>query len=146
MPELPEVQTVLDGLSLALKDREILGLEGYYPGTLIVDPQLPDGGFPSKWMQAVRRGKYMILNLDSGISLIIHLRMTGKLVYEARPEDIHKHERARILLGGGDAIRFIDPPNWGRNRSQWNITRAISILPSITAPRPSRICSWIKLW
>lgn len=114
MPELPEVQTVLDGLSLALKDREIIGLEGYYPGTLIVDPHLPEGGFPAKLLQAVRRGKYMILHLDSGISLIIHLRMTGKLVYEAHPEDIHKHERARILLGGGDAIRFIDPRTFGK--------------------------------
>lgn len=114
MPELPEVQTVLDGLSEVLKDRVLTGLECYYPGTVIVDPLLPDEAFPARVCETIRRGKYMILHLDSGAGLIIHLRMTGKLVYEPDPREPHKHERARILLEGGDAVRFIDPRTFGK--------------------------------
>jgi len=114
MPELPEVQTVLDGLVSVLQGREIASVESFYPGTLIRDPELDFEPFPASMMEALRRGKYMIINLDGGASLIIHLRMTGKLVYDPNPEDIHKHERARINLQGGDAIRFIDPRTFGK--------------------------------
>lgn len=114
MPELPEVQTVLDGVAKALADKSITGLECYYSGTVIIDPELGRDPFPAKLRQAQRRGKYMILHLDSGVCMIIHLRMTGKLVYEPQPDEPHKHERARILLATGDALRFIDPRTFGK--------------------------------
>ena len=114
MPELPEVQTVLDGLVSVLVDRDISSVESFYPGTLIQDPLLEHDPFPATLIGAIRRGKYMILELSGGVSLIIHLRMTGKLVYEANPDEPHKHERARIRLSGGDAIRFIDPRTFGK--------------------------------
>jgi len=114
MPELPEVQTVLDGLVSVLQGREISIVETYYPGTLIRDPELDIDPFPARLTKALRRGKYMILHLEGGTSLIIHLRMTGKLVYDPHPEDVHKHERARIHLRGEDAIRFIDPRTFGK--------------------------------
>jgi len=114
MPELPEVQTVLDGLQSVLDQRVILGVECYYPGTVILDPDLDYEVFPTKVNKAVRRGKYMLLHLDKDASLIVHLRMTGKLVYEASALEPHKHERARISLLGGDVIRFIDPRTFGK--------------------------------
>jgi formamidopyrimidine-DNA glycosylase len=114
MPELPEVQTVLDGLTEVLSGKIISGLECYYPGTVITDPDLAQDPFPARLIKAVRRGKYMILHLDSSSSLIIHLRMTGKLVYEPDPGEPHKHERARILLLSQDALRFIDPRTFGK--------------------------------
>lgn len=114
MPELPEVQTVLDGLSSVLQDRIITGLECYYPGTVIFDPDLGSDPFPCKLSNAVRRGKYMLLNMDNGITMIVHLRMTGKLIYDPSALEPHKHERARILLMGNDAIRFIDPRTFGK--------------------------------
>jgi hypothetical protein len=45
MPELPEVQTVLDGLEAAVKDRIIADLQGYYPGTVRLSPGVPEGCF-----------------------------------------------------------------------------------------------------
>ncbi|MCB5254324.1 MAG: bifunctional DNA-formamidopyrimidine glycosylase/DNA-(apurinic or apyrimidinic site) lyase [Candidatus Cloacimonadaceae bacterium] len=114
MPELPEVQTVLDGLTEVLHGVSITGLICYYPGTVITDPALGDEPFPARLSQAQRRGKYMILHLDNSTSMIIHLRMTGKLVYEPHPEEPHKHERARIQLSTGDALRFIDPRTFGK--------------------------------
>ena len=38
MPELPEVQTVLDGVTEYLKDKEIRGLDCFYPVTVVKDP------------------------------------------------------------------------------------------------------------
>ncbi len=114
MPELPEVQTVLDGVSRVLQSSRIMGLDSYYPGTVKVDPDLGDDPFPAAFKEAIRRGKYMILHLANSISLIVHLRMTGKLVYEENAGSPHKHERARILLEGSAALRFIDPRTFGK--------------------------------
>lgn len=114
MPELPEVQTVLDGLWQVIQGRKIRSVECFYPGTLILDQSLERDVFPAKVVQASRRGKYMILELDSQAGMIIHLRMTGKLVFESHPGEPHKHERARINLEGGDAFRFIDPRTFGK--------------------------------
>lgn len=114
MPELPEVQTVLDGFVRAIAGKTITEIESYYPGTLILDPEMKTDAFPATLISSERRGKYMICHLSSGHSIIIHLRMTGKLVYDPSPTEPHIHERARILLASGDAIRFIDPRTFGK--------------------------------
>lgn len=114
MPELPEVQTVLDGFTTALKGRRVTSLTGLYPGTLIIDPDIPNEVFPARITCAERRGKYMLFCLDSGYRMIIHLRMTGKLVYNPTPGEYGKHERARFELEDGTAVHFIDPRTFGK--------------------------------
>jgi formamidopyrimidine-DNA glycosylase len=83
MPELPEVQTVLSGLEKALQGKTILSLECFYPGTVITDPSLDFDPFPARPVSFIRRGKYMLIHLEGQASLIIHLRMTGKLVIDS---------------------------------------------------------------
>lgn len=114
MPELPEVQSVLDGVAPILRKRRVVDIQGYYPGTLITDPELGGDLFPLSLQKAWRRGKYMIFDFHGGYTAIVHLRMTGKLVYEPHPKGIHKHERARFELESGEAIRFIDPRTFGK--------------------------------
>ncbi|PKN72694.1 MAG: bifunctional DNA-formamidopyrimidine glycosylase/DNA-(apurinic or apyrimidinic site) lyase [Candidatus Cloacimonetes bacterium HGW-Cloacimonetes-3] len=114
MPELPEVQTVLDGFVKAIGGTSIEGLECYYPGTVIFDADLPDTAFPAKMTTHKRLGKYMHVHLDSGCSLIIHLRMTGKLVFAPNAEEPLPHERARFTLAGGEVVHFIDPRTFGK--------------------------------
>lgn len=114
MPELPEVQTVLEGFVKAISGKTIESLDCYYPGTVILDPALGNDPFPAKLQSAVRRGKYMIFNLDTGSSLIIHLRMTGKLVFSAQTVEPLKHERARISLAEGELVHFIDIRTFGK--------------------------------
>ena len=114
MPELPEVQTVLDGLKEAIQDRDILELECYYPGTLRLAQNLPDPLYPRRAESFQRRGKYMIIGLSGGLSLIIHLRMTGKLVYDPSPGEPMPHERARIRLDKGESVHFIDIRTFGK--------------------------------
>jgi len=118
MPELPEVQTVLNGLEKALQGKTILSLECFYQGTVIIDPSLDFDPFPARPVSFVRRGKYMLIHLDSGISLIIHLRMTGKLVLDSTlpqaDREILKHERARINLDQDCLLHFIDIRTFGK--------------------------------
>ncbi|MDD2229706.1 MAG: bifunctional DNA-formamidopyrimidine glycosylase/DNA-(apurinic or apyrimidinic site) lyase [Candidatus Cloacimonetes bacterium] len=114
MPELPEVQTVLDGFVAAISGKDIVALECFYPGTVIIDPSIDDNVFPVKMISAKRRGKYMIINLSNEHSLVIHLRMTGKLVFASQATEPLKHERARFTLGNGEFVHFIDPRTFGK--------------------------------
>jgi formamidopyrimidine-DNA glycosylase len=129
MPELPEVQTVLEGFATAIEGKQILSLDCFYPGTVIYDASLPDNPLPAKMLSYQRRGKYMLVNLDTGCSLIIHLRMTGKLVIgqawqggansdlpqpNRNSASLLLHERARFMLGSGEAVHFIDPRTFGK--------------------------------
>jgi len=114
MPELPEVQTVLDGVTEYLKDKEIRGLDCFYPGTVVKDPELAKNPFPARLNSHERRGKYMILHLSGESSLIIHLRMTGKLVQGEAMPGKSPHERACFLLSGGKKLHFIDIRTFGK--------------------------------
>lgn len=114
MPELPEVQTVLDGVVKELRGRQIHDIQCFLPGTVIRDPEIVQEPFPAKLTGHERRGKYMILHLERGNSLIIHLRMTGKLVSDAAMQSQSKHERACILLSGGRKMHFVDIRTFGK--------------------------------
>jgi len=125
MPELPEVQTVLNGLVERLGSRLIASLEGNYQGTVVLDPDLPCKYFPTYVKRYERKGKYMLLSLESDVTIIIHLRMTGKLVFwdEQMSDETsidhdadlkHKHQRALLTLADGAKILFIDPRTFGK--------------------------------
>lgn len=114
MPELPEVQTVLNGVAGVLSTRRIEGLECLYPGTVIIASNVGEKPFPAQVTSHLRRGKYMLLRLSGDNSLIIHLRMTGKLVHESSSSGPHIHERACFLLSDGGLLRFIDPRTFGK--------------------------------
>lgn len=114
MPELPEVETVLRGVVNELRGKQIRGLDCFYPGTVVKDPELPEKVFPAKFISHARRGKYMILHLERGVSVIIHLRMTGKLVTDKALADGSPHERACFLLSGLEKLHFIDIRTFGK--------------------------------
>ena len=107
------MQTVLDGVTEYLKDKEIRGLD-CYPGTVVKDPELAKNPFPARLSSHERRGKYMILHLSGESSLIIHLRMTGKLVQGEAMPGKSPHERACFLLSGGKKLHFIDNRTFGK--------------------------------
>jgi len=114
MPELPEVQTVLDGVVASIGKRKLKSMECFYPGTVIKSPNLKAKVFPAALLAHRRRGKYMILDLEGGHSLIVHLRMTGKLVWDKDSGPDHIHERACFRLEDKQRLRFIDPRTFGK--------------------------------
>lgn len=77
MPELPEVETIRRGLEPVLVGQTIKELKVLEAKCFIGEPDIAG----AKIVSLNRRGKALIINLSNESSLLIHLRMTGQLVY-----------------------------------------------------------------
>ena len=116
MPELPEVENV----------RRILVKSGL-PGRTITDarigwansvksPGLEDfvlGLYYRRIEDIDRRGKYLLLSLDSGDTFIIHLGMTGGLSLRPQTHPVDPMVRHTFALDDGRELRFYDPRKFG---------------------------------
>jgi len=114
MPELPEVETVLRGLRRKIGEMPLCQLDSLYKGTVIYDDDINQPLFPAKVTEYERRGKYIILHLESKNALIIHLRMTGKLIYTEVENEEAKHVRALLSLTGCARVLFNDIRTFGK--------------------------------
>jgi formamidopyrimidine-DNA glycosylase len=82
MPELPEVETVRAGLNKLLPGKVVKGVSSDWPKSFPNDPALVDKYLINAKVELVRRrAKVLIIELSSEYSLVIHLKMTGQLVY-----------------------------------------------------------------
>ena len=61
-----------------------------------------------------RRGKYLLLELDSGDELMVHLGMTGHLLVCDADAPVAKHTHIRASLDDGNELRFDDARRFGR--------------------------------
>src|SRR5881392_3118849 len=101
MPELPEVETVRRGLEPALVGRSFGRVEimdGRLTG--LDDPAMVSMELEGAQVTAVgRRGKYLLIGLADGRTLVVHLRMTGWFQHVSDdPRDPPRHLRARFAL------------------------------------------------
>jgi formamidopyrimidine-DNA glycosylase len=114
MPELPEVETIRAQLEPELIGRRIERLEVLDERwSRPVAPEVLAAAVSGRSIERLgRRGKYLLLQLDGGETLVMHLRMTGNLllVDGSRTDD---HLRARFHLGDGREMRFTDPRRFG---------------------------------
>jgi len=117
MPELPEVQSVVDALNgKKIPGLRISGAAVYWPKT-IAEPDPVDFCKTIKGRtirQITRRGKYMVFDLSGGLTLMIHLRMTGRLNWELRDLPRNKHEHVVLEIGRRHSLRFQDTRKFGR--------------------------------
>jgi len=118
VPELPEVETVRDGLERHVVGRTIDGVEVLHPRAVRRDPAGPAGfaaalaGRPLK--RAERRGKYLWLALDDDEALLAHLGMSGQLLVGDPERPLSPHVRARFTFtDGGADLRFTDQRTFG---------------------------------
>ncbi len=118
MPELPEVETVAADLRRQLIGARFVGAHILWPRTLAEpDPEALNARLAARQVIDIgRRGKYLMLHLDSGEALIIHLRMTGQLeiVTDGAPVLGGVHLRARFDLEDGRRLAFTDARKFGR--------------------------------
>lgn len=101
MPELPEVETIKRGLEQVLPGKEIKRVDVDFTKSMpaVVD-DITNYVTGAKVSSIRRRGKVMIIDLSSGYSLLIHLKMTGQLVFDydqkqtlnSKPETLNKSE------------------------------------------------------
>ncbi len=90
MPELPEVTVVVNGLGQLVVGQQVNRLEVLSPNSWQVDANAAEAFLlGARMVGARRRGKVAIIDLDSDYSLLVHLKMTGQLVYlpTDRPEN-----------------------------------------------------------
>lgn len=115
MPELPEVETIANGLRPRLVGRTIERAVVRWPRTVACPPiDIFAKRVVGRSVASVgRRGKYIVLGLDDGW-LLIHLKMTGRLLMAPAgdPLDVHTH----LILGLDDGFQlwFHDVRKFGR--------------------------------
>lgn len=116
MPELPEVETVKRVLSTQLTGQKIKNIK-INNAQVIAHPSADD--FCGRLHEQViedfqRRGKYIIIGLESGDRLIVHLRMTGCLLVTPADYPCEKHTHVILSFENGSELRFEDTRRFGR--------------------------------
>jgi len=115
MPELPEVETIAQDLSLKLKGLEISSVRIIYPPVLRNEELSLIHDLKGRKVVGVRRrGKMLLIDFERNLSLIIHLKMTGQLLFypTEKPQDKHTH----LILSfkdGNNELRFRDVRKFG---------------------------------
>ncbi len=143
MPELPEIEIIKRDLGPLVAGRKIVKVK------IIPDP----GGiralrrYPSqqKFSRRVkgsiikevkRRAKYLLFPLSTGDSLIIHLGMSGQLLYRGQTGRLEKFTRLIFKLDNGHELRFVDPRKFGEIYLYSVKKGDTEIEPSALGPEP----------
>lgn len=115
MPELPEVQTVVDTIAPTVVGRPIRRCR-----RSAFDILTPAGfDFPNAVLGRTiasisRRAKRIVFRLDDGNSFFIHLGMSGRLTIEPNSNPVAKHTHAVFEFAGEPfELRFVDPRRFG---------------------------------
>lgn len=117
MPELPEVQTTVDDLNrAAVHGRKITTASVFWPPMVApLRREVFCRRISGETISIIRRrGKFIVLEFIGGNSLLIHLRMTGKLSLKEPEAPRDKHEHVILALDNGLQLRFHDTRKFGR--------------------------------
>jgi formamidopyrimidine-DNA glycosylase len=112
MPELPEVETIVRQLAPLVDRRRIRSLavlDARWCAPLGA-AELADAVDGCRVVALWRRGKYLVWELEDEIHLVMHLRMTGTLLWE--PDGLPPHTRVVMDLEPGRIV-FVDPRRFG---------------------------------
>lgn len=117
MPELPEVETTLRGISPHISGKKVADV--VLRQTKLrwqINPKLAEILTGQKVLNCTRRAKYLIVGFETGI-LLIHLGMSGSLRIftggDARIASPDKHDHADIVFDDGTVLRYHDPRKFG---------------------------------
>jgi len=115
MPELPEVETVMRGLRAQLEGRVIRRALVHRPDMRFpFPPGLAEAMTGARVAGFRRRAKYMLMRLEGGQSVLIHLGMSGRMLIEkAGRNAVPAHEHLTIEAEDGTVVGFVDPRRFG---------------------------------
>ncbi|TMV04972.1 bifunctional DNA-formamidopyrimidine glycosylase/DNA-(apurinic or apyrimidinic site) lyase [Ruegeria sediminis] len=134
MPELPEVETVRRGLAPAMEGVVIEKAEVNRPDLRWPFPERMAERLSGRRVERLRRrSKYILADLDSGETLLIHLGMSGRMTVSGDPlgQFVHdhpapaKHDHVVFHMANGARITFNDPRRFG----------VMDLMPTDTAHR-----------
>jgi formamidopyrimidine-DNA glycosylase len=124
MPELPEVETVANGVNERIRGERIdaVWFSGYKE-PFKTDPQVMAEALTGARINRVHRvGKHIVFDLAAGDDpltasapqWIVHLGMTGRLLVSAAEVPVPAHAHAILQLSSGRELRFVDARRFGR--------------------------------
>jgi formamidopyrimidine-DNA glycosylase len=115
VPELPEVEVIRRGLARKLVGEKIVGVSR---GDKRLRRQADPGDFETLAGQTVtglsRRGKYLLVHLDQGQTLLVHLGMTGRLFFQTNTCPPLPHVHLVFHLHGGHKLVYQDVRRFGQ--------------------------------
>ncbi|MBK7327999.1 MAG: bifunctional DNA-formamidopyrimidine glycosylase/DNA-(apurinic or apyrimidinic site) lyase [Dehalococcoidia bacterium] len=136
MPELPEVETIRRDLEPLVAGRRITGVE-VDPATIHLLAGAPietlRANLVGRTVTAIgRRGKYLMFSLDDGRVFVVHLRMTGRLVWRPHDAPAEQFQRAVIELDNGYDLRWADLRKFGT----WRLHESVAEVVGKLGPEP----------
>ncbi|HJP40139.1 MAG TPA: bifunctional DNA-formamidopyrimidine glycosylase/DNA-(apurinic or apyrimidinic site) lyase [Dehalococcoidia bacterium] len=138
MPELPEVETVRRDLEDLVSGRRIIDLNAdastlpLLAGPTVTLDELRNSLVGRTIRDIGRIGKYLLFTLDDGRTLVVHLRMTGRLIWRSSKEPEEPYERARLVLDNDHDLRWADLRKFGT----WRLIDDVRTLEAKLGPEP----------
>lgn len=115
MPELPEVETIRRTLAVHITGQRINNIMLIWPSAVCgwQDKAFDELVIGRRIIGIDRRGKYLLIRLEEEMTLIAHMRMTGRLNYYADHKEPEKHTHVVLTLEHGE-VHFSDVRKFGR--------------------------------
>jgi formamidopyrimidine-DNA glycosylase len=114
MPELPEVETIARTLRSAIAGKRIAGI--FLSGKTLRRPVPANlaARLRNRTVHTIhRRGKYLIIEMRPPAFWLIHLGMSGRLLYTSGTATRSRHTHAAIRFAGGGELQYFDPRRFG---------------------------------
>jgi formamidopyrimidine-DNA glycosylase len=130
MPEMPEVETLARQLRKTVVGKRVS--EIYLSGLPLRKPIADTFPLTLKGRtirKIVRRGKYLILEMDPKAYWLIHLGMSGRILHHANENAVTKHTHVIIRFGDSTGLEYRDPRRFGL-MAAYEVQRA-SLIPEI---------------
>ena len=119
MPEYPEVETLRRNLSRTLPGRVIAAVDLRLPKLLQPAPGLGPADLVGRTVQGLRRrGKVLIIDLSDGLSLVLHLKLTGQIVLV--------DASGQVVVAGGHPVPAFGSPLPGEQEQYVRLSFAAS--------------------
>jgi len=135
MPELPEVENTRRYLMEIGLPGKTFTLVNIGWANSVKHPELEDFvlGLPGRSVETVnRQGKYLLLPLNTGETLVLHLGMTGGIRVQPKSQPAPPMVRHTLVLDDGTELRFIDPRKFGH---LWLVDELKNAVPTM-GPEP----------
>jgi formamidopyrimidine-DNA glycosylase len=114
MPELPEIETIRQGLEERIVGLTIKEVVFNTPKMLLPDPEsLISGIKGAKVIQVGRRAKMPLLFLDNGKILVFHLKLNGQLLVRKVSKTKDRFVRVSFVFDNGEELRFAEMRKFG---------------------------------
>ena len=114
MPEMPEVETIVRRLRARIVGRRIVraGVSGF-PLRRPLDGNIAERLCGHTVRRISRRGKYIVAELEPKAFWVIHLGMSGRILYHPEPHEVSRHTHVSVQFSDGSELEYRDPRRFG---------------------------------